>query len=255
MGTLTGPSLIRTLLGACGLRSLRVALSPCFRFGLAAPHTPVGAPGGQPGGEGDWSSCCRRIPQSAPEGLFLFEKILLLNPATPSLQGRACPLTQPTSLARPRTVWVRAPHGPTLNSPQLAPTVSLCLPHFILLPLPATSSNQVSLGTAQALFGRRGNHQLGSLPGVLRQAWWVRAWGCSRPGPHSGPRDLFVLKQSPYRLFFQCPLYFLVSYLHKRWGAVSCLLCSSVDELARCFTCVPRKVDSAPTYLSTILSL
>ena len=54
-----------------------------------------------------------------------------------------------------------------------------------------------------------------------------RRWaqGCSRPGP----RDLFVLKQSPYRLFFQCPLYFLVSYLQKCWGAVGCSLCSSVD--------------------------
>ena len=56
-----------------------------------------------------------------------------------------------------------------------------------------------------------------------------RRWaqGCSRPGP----RDLFVLKQSLYHLFFQCPLYFLVSYLHKRWGAVGCSLCSSVDWL------------------------
>ena len=100
MGTLTGPSLIRTLLGACGLRSLRVALSPCFRFGLAAPHTPVGAPGGQPGGEGDWSSCCRRIPQSAPEGLFLLEKFLLLNPAAPYKEGHVLSPSPPLWLDR-----------------------------------------------------------------------------------------------------------------------------------------------------------
>ena len=31
--------------------------------------------------------------------------------------------------------------------------------------------------------------------------------------------------------FFQCPLYFLVSYLHKCWGTVGCSLCSSVDQL------------------------
>ena len=45
-----------------------------------------------------------------------------------SIQGRACPLTQPTSPARPGTVWVTAPHGPTLNSVQLAPTVLGGLP-------------------------------------------------------------------------------------------------------------------------------
>ena len=41
----------------------------------------------------DWNCCCRGIPQSAPKGLFLFGKILLLSPAAPSIPGRACPLT------------------------------------------------------------------------------------------------------------------------------------------------------------------
>ena len=59
----------------------------------------------------------------------------------------------------------------------------------------------------------------------------MQASGCSCPGPRAGPRDIFVLKQSHYRLFFQCPLYFLVSYLHKCWGTVGCLLCSSVNRL------------------------
>ena len=58
-----------------------------------------------------------------------------------------------------------------------------------------------------------------------------RVWGCSSPVPRASPRDLFVLKQSPYRLFFQCPLYFLVSHLHKRWSTVGCLLCSSVHRV------------------------
>ena len=80
------------------------------------------------GWRGDWSCCCRGIPQSAPEGLFPFGKILLLNPVTPSMQGRVCPLTQPTSPARPWTVRVRVPHGPTLNSPQPVPTVFVGLP-------------------------------------------------------------------------------------------------------------------------------
>ena len=75
-----------------------------------------------------WSCCCRGLPQSAPKSLFLFGKILLLILATPSVQGRVCPLTQPTSPAIPGTVWVRVPHGPTLNSPQPVPTVSVGLP-------------------------------------------------------------------------------------------------------------------------------
>ena len=41
---------------------------------------------------------------------------------------------------------------------------------FVLIPLPVTSGNWVSHSIAQALFGSRGVHQPGSLPGVLRQA-------------------------------------------------------------------------------------
>ena len=53
--------------------------------------------------------------------------------------------------------------------------------------------------------------------------------GLQLPLSHAGPRDLFVLKHSSYLLFSQCPLYFLVSYLHKHWAALGCSLCSSVD--------------------------
>ena len=49
-------------------------------------------------------------------------------PAAPAVQGRACPLTQPTSPSRPGTVQVRVAHGPTLNSPQPVPMVSVGLP-------------------------------------------------------------------------------------------------------------------------------
>ena len=45
---------------------------------------------------GDWSCCCRRVPQTAPESLFILGKILLLNPVAPSIPGRACLLTQPS---------------------------------------------------------------------------------------------------------------------------------------------------------------
>ena len=82
----------------------------------------------------DWSCYCTGIPQCAPEGLFLFGKILLLNPVPPSIQGRACPLTQPTSPARPGAVHVRVPHGPTVNFPQPVPMVSMGLPFHLYSP-------------------------------------------------------------------------------------------------------------------------
>ena len=62
-----------------------------------------------------------------PRGSFSLEENLPAQSCFPT-QGRACPLTQPTSPARPETVWVRVPHGPTLNSPQPAPMVSVGLP-------------------------------------------------------------------------------------------------------------------------------
>ena len=117
-----------------------------------------------------------------------------------SIQGIACPLTQPTSPARPGLSG-SGPHMAQLSTLPSQHTQSPWVYHFVLIPLPATSSNQVSLGAAQALFGRGGICQPGSLPGVLRQAQWVQAWGCSHPGPRAGPRDLFVLKHSPYCFF------------------------------------------------------
>ena len=87
--------------------------------------------------------------------------------------------------------------GSGSHAAQLSTLLSQCpwspwVFHFILIPLPATSGNQVSHTVARALFGRGGGRSPGSLPGVLRQALHGWAWGCSRPGPHTGPRDLFV---------------------------------------------------------------
>ena len=50
------------------------------------------------GWRGDWSCCYRRIPQSALEGLFLFEKILLLNSATPYKEGPVISHSPPLQL-------------------------------------------------------------------------------------------------------------------------------------------------------------
>ena len=60
---------------------------------------------------------------------------------------------------------------------------------------------------------------------------WHWGWGCNCPGPCTGPRDLIVLKCSPYRLIFQCPLHFLVFNLHICWNTIGCSLCSSEDQL------------------------
>ena len=66
---------------------------------------------------GDWSCCCRRVPQTAPESLFILGKILLLNPVAPSIPGRACLLTQP-----PLQLDQDCPgQGPTWPNFQLSP--------------------------------------------------------------------------------------------------------------------------------------
>ena len=111
----------------------------CLGFGLDIPHTPVGVPGGCPGGEEAGAAAAGEFPQSAPEGLFLFEKILLLNPVAPYKEGPVLSHSPPLQLDQDCLG-----QGPTLNFPWLVPVVSVCLPHFILIPLPATSSNQVS---------------------------------------------------------------------------------------------------------------
>ena len=63
--------------------------------GVHSPHaSDLGSMPPTPPGEcqatgwrGDWSCCCRRLPHTAPECLFLFEQFLLLNPATPYKEG------------------------------------------------------------------------------------------------------------------------------------------------------------------------
>ena len=89
---------------------------------------------------GDWSCCCRRIPQSSPEGLFLFEKILLLNLAAPYKEGPVLSHSPPLQLDQGLS-------GLGLHTAQLSilpsqrPRSPVCLSHFILIPLPVTSSN------------------------------------------------------------------------------------------------------------------
>ena len=95
-------------------------------------------------------------PQVSFFFFFFFEKILLLNPDAPYKEGPVLSHSPPLQLER----------GPSRSGPdmaQLSTLPSLCPQslwdyHFILIPLPATSSNQVSLSAAQTLFGRGGSH-------------------------------------------------------------------------------------------------
>ena len=81
--------------------------------------------------------------------------------------------------------------------------------------------------------------------GLGLQSPWSLCWS----------RGPFFLKQSPYRLFFQCPLYFWVSYFHKRWGTVGCLLCSSVDRLGVSPMCRGKWTLLPPISLPSSVSL
>ena len=86
----------------------------CFVFGLDTCLSPTG--GQVAGRRGDWSCCCRRIPQSAPKGLFLFEKILLLTPGTPYKEWPVLSHSPPLQLDRDCLG-----QGPTWPNFQLSP--------------------------------------------------------------------------------------------------------------------------------------
>ena len=77
---------------------------------------------------GDWSCCCRRVPQSAPEGLFLFEKFLLLNPAAPYKEGPVLSHSPPLQL-----YWDCLGHGSTRPNSQLSWAGAHCLLVFTTL--------------------------------------------------------------------------------------------------------------------------
>ena len=146
-----------------------------------------------------------------------------------------------------RTVCVRAPHTPTLNSPQLVPTVSVGLP---LCPYsPPCDFKQPGLSWCCSSLVWQGREPLTRLSprspaaGPVGSGLGLQSlWSCT------GPRDLYVLKQSPYPLFF-------FSVLYTFWfpifinGGVHWLLPLFLSRLGRCFTHVQGEVDSTPTYL------
>ena len=139
--------------------------------------------------------------------LFLFEKFLLLKPATPykGLTSHTAPLSNRT--------WDYPGQGPTQpSSPQLvsivsegvhSPCVFATSSLFPSLPLQATRSFPVLLKSCLA---GEGAVDLALSQEPCSRPGGHRTWSCSHPCPHAGPRYLIVLKHSPYCLVFQCPL-------------------------------------------------
>ena len=142
----------------CGLRSLRYTFSLVPWIWARWPTHPCGSTG-WPGGDETGTAAAREFPK-LPQStsffpLFLFEKFLLLNPAAPYKKGPVLSLSPPLQLD-----WGLSGSGPHMAQLSTFPSLhpwSLWVYHFILIPLPVTSSNQVSLGAAQALFGRGGS--------------------------------------------------------------------------------------------------
>ena len=110
---------------------------------------------------------------------FLLEKILVLNPAAPYTDGPVLSHSSPLQLD-----WGLSGLGPHMFQFSTLPSwhpQSPCVYHFVLIPLLATSSNQISLGTAQALFAGEG-----AINSALSQE------SCCRPGGR-GPEAAVAL--------------------------------------------------------------
>ena len=140
----------------------------------------------------------------------------------PSVQGRACPLTQPTSPARLGTVWVRAPRGPTLNSLRVFTTLRPSSPpcDFKQPGLSRGCSSLVWQGREPLVWLSPRSPVAGPVgAGLGLQLPWSLSWS-------QGP---FCPEAVPLLSVFSVSSILLVCYLHKRLGTVSCLLCSSVD--------------------------
>ena len=142
----------------CGLISLLSVHSPlCLDVGSVPPLTPAGVPGSQVERRLELvlqnSSNCPRVSLFFP--LFLLEKILLLKSATPYKEGPV--LSHSPSLQLDPVLSRSEPHTAQLSTHPSRHTQSPWVYHFILMSLPVTSSNQVSLAAAQTLFGRGGS--------------------------------------------------------------------------------------------------
>ena len=131
----------------CFLRSLRGLHFPwCLIFWLDAPHTPADVPGG-------WVE--RRLELLLQEKFqncpwvslfftFSFWEIFTFNPASPYSEGPVLSHSPPVQLDQ--GLSGSGPLTAQLSTIPSQRTQSLWVYHFVLIPLPVNSSNQVSLG-------------------------------------------------------------------------------------------------------------
>ena len=139
----------------------------CLGFGLDAPHTLAagvwgGGVAGWPGEEeaGAGSAAAGEFPKVIRVSLFFHFFFLRKSSCSILPVHTRKGLSSHTAHLSSYT-WDCLGQGPTRSNSQLSPADahSLCgFTQFVFIPLHATSSNQVSLGAAQALFGRGGSH-------------------------------------------------------------------------------------------------
>ena len=144
------------------------------------------------------------------------------------MHGRACVPTQPTSPARPGTVWVRALHSPTLNSPQLIHTVSVGLP--VCPYSPPCDFKQPGLSQCCSSLVWQGRELLTWLsPRSPAAGLAGLGLGLQLPCSTCWSQGPFCPEAIPLPSVFSVSSVLLVSYLHKRWAAFGCSLCYSVE--------------------------
>ena len=135
--------------GACSLSSLR---DEVWTLPSGCAQSPDGWVAEW---RGEWSCCCWGIPQNALRVFFFLGKsscsILWLPPYK---EGHILSHTPPLQLGR--RLSGSGSHMAQLSTLLSQRPWSPWVYHFLLIPLPATSGNQVSHSVAQPLFGRGG---------------------------------------------------------------------------------------------------
>ena len=196
-------------------------------------------------------------PLSVSFFTFSFWEIPPAN-ACQSIQGRACPLIQPTSPARLGTIRVRAHHSPALNSPPANAhslrgcSPPLCVCYFTLIPLPVASSNQCLSRWCSNLVWQ-GREPL---------TWFSpKSPAADLGGTGPGAAATLVSALVPVTLLSCSTLLttWFFNDLYNVWSpifiypGVLLAACSVPSRSARCFIHVQGEVESAPTYLTAIL--
>ena len=108
--------------------------------GLMPPH--LHGSSGQPDGKETGAAAAGEFPKVPRRVFFFFEKIILLNPAAPYKEGPVLSHSPPLQLDQ--ELSRSGPHMAQFSTLPSQCTRSPWVYHFVLIPLPATSSNQIS---------------------------------------------------------------------------------------------------------------